>query len=278
MRKKTVAALEKKASAVRKITYKGYTVVQSNRNHHVMIGKDGKMVYHAAVDHRATVQELRQMVDDYLELVERLGGRRMKPILFNTEMVRANLDGRKGVTRRAIKWGDVRAVLNSPARKNTPELTDAQFIERIVSCKYEVGDILYVRENWAITSGIRDIADEGPVYMADLSETELRYLRDKNFRWKPSIHMPRDIARLFLRVTEIRAERLQNITGEGALLEGVAINPDVRPEERDCYYRALFAALWDSTTKPKELGLYGWEANPWVWVIRYERIEKPEGV
>lgn len=58
---------------MRKLTYKGYTVVQSNRNHHVMIGKDGKMVHHAAVDHRATDKELRQMVDDYLELVERIG-------------------------------------------------------------------------------------------------------------------------------------------------------------------------------------------------------------
>ena len=198
----------------------------------------------------------------------------MKPILFNTEMVRAIIDGRKGVTRRAIKWGDVRFALNSSGRKDYPDVLDEVFIENLCDCKYAVGDILYVRENFAITSGIRDIADDGPVYMADLSEMELRYLRAKNFRWKPSIHMPRDLARLFLRVTDVRAERLKDITGEEALLEGVAINPDVPPEERDSYYRALFAALWDSTTKPKELGLYGWEANPWVWVIRYEVISK----
>lgn len=73
MKKKRVAAPEKKASAMRKLTYKGYTVVQSNLNHHVMIGKAGKMVHHAAVDHPATDKELRQMVDDYIELAERLG-------------------------------------------------------------------------------------------------------------------------------------------------------------------------------------------------------------
>ena len=199
----------------------------------------------------------------------------VKPIIFNTEMVRANLDGRKRVTRRAIKWGDVRAVLNSPVRKNNPELTDRQFIEKLIPCRYEVGDILYVRENWAITSGLPGIAEDGPVYMADFSEKELCHLRDKKFRWRPSIHMPKVLARLWLRVTEVRAERLQDITGAEALLEGVAINPDLKPEKQGCYYRTLFEALWESTILPADRGLYGWSGNPWVWVIRYELCEKP---
>lgn len=220
----------------------------------------------------------------------------MKPVLFNTEMVRANLDGRKKVTRRAIKWGDVRAVLNSPARKNNPELTDRQFIEKLVPCKYEVGDILYVRESWAITSGIPGIADDGPVYMADFTEKELSYLRDKKFRWKPSIHMPRDLARLYLRVTDIRAERLRQMGIEDFIKEGIKPRP-LKPdgckcigETKDCHlhpcpnrdayeyleYSLPFSELWDSTTKPKDLGLYGWKANPWVWVIRYEQISREE--
>lgn len=76
MKKKRVAAPEKKAPTMKKITYKGFTAVQSPRNHHVMVGKDGKMVHHAAVDHPMTDKELRQMVDDYIALAERLGKKR----------------------------------------------------------------------------------------------------------------------------------------------------------------------------------------------------------
>lgn len=73
MAKKRVAEPEKKAPAMKKLTYKGYMVVQSTRNHHVMIGKDGRKVHHEALDHPATDRELRQMVDDYIALAERLG-------------------------------------------------------------------------------------------------------------------------------------------------------------------------------------------------------------
>ena len=73
MAKKNVAAPEKKAPAMKKLTYKGYTVVQSARNNHVMVGKDGKMVHHAACDRPMTDKELRQMVDDYIALAGRLG-------------------------------------------------------------------------------------------------------------------------------------------------------------------------------------------------------------
>lgn len=72
----------------------------------------------------------------------------IKPILFNTEMVRAILDGRKTCTRRIIKAEKVDNVLNSPARKSNPDITDAQFIKCLVDMKYEPGDILYVRETW----------------------------------------------------------------------------------------------------------------------------------
>lgn len=201
----------------------------------------------------------------------------MKPILFNTKMVQAILDGRKGATRRIIPWDKVNAVLSSPARKNNPDVLDEVFIRNLCDCRYEVGDILYVRETWAITSGISGIADEGPVYMADFSEQELRHLKDKHFRWRPSIHMPKDLARIFLRVTDVQAERLQNINADDAILEGVEVNPvPMRIENREAYYRACFAALWDTTIKPDEIKKCGWDANPWVWVIRFEQIEKPD--
>lgn len=201
----------------------------------------------------------------------------MKPILFNTEMVRANLDGRKGATRRIIPWDKVNAVLSSPARKNNPDVLDEVFIRNLCDCRYEVGDILYVRETWAITSGISGIAEDGPVYMADFSEKDLSHLRDKHFRWRPSIHMPKDLARIFLRVTDVQAERLQNINADGAILEGVELSQNkMTARERENYYPALFAALWDTTLKPDQIKKYGWDANPWVWVIRFEQCEKPE--
>lgn len=76
--------------------------------------------------------------------------------------------------------------------------------------------------------------------------------------------MPKEAARLFLRVTGVRVERLQDIDDDGVVAEGLKIGDD-------------FDVLWDSTIKKDDLPLYGWDANPWVWVIEFERREKPEG-
>lgn len=134
------------------------------------------------------------------------------------------------------------------------------------------------------------------MYMADFSEMELRYLRDKHFRWRPSIHMPKELARLFLRVTDIRAERLQDISNADILWEGVLPRAlkahgcecawavegcrDEPCANRDAYerltYRYPFSELWDGTMRPAEREKYGWRADPWVWVIRFEQVEKPE--
>ena len=81
-------------------------------------------------------------------------------------------------------------------------------------------------------------------------------------RWHPSIHMPKEAARLFLRATGVRVERLQDIDDDGVVAEGLKIGD-------------AFDVLWDSTIKPADLPLYGWDANPWVWVIEFERCEKP---
>lgn len=176
----------------------------------------------------------------------------MKPILFNTEMVRATLDNRKTVTRRVVKPQHLR-VLDSPYHKEHPETPDKVLLERLCRPPYLLGDLLYVRETWC------QPAAHTFWYKADSTV--------QNIKWRPSIHMPREAARILLRVTDVRVERLQDITDEQAEKEGC----------NDYTSTALgFFDVWDSTIKPKDRDLYGWAANPWVWVIEFERCEKPE--
>ena len=105
--------------------------------------------------------------------------------------------------------------------------------------------------------------------------------------WRPSIHMPREAARIFLRVTDVQVERLQNITELDILeKEGIEVGfPQPRPTYMSLAYaetrlkpevRKVFANLWDGTIKPADCTLYGWAANPWVWVIEFERISREE--
>lgn len=140
----------------------------------------------------------------------------IKPILFNTEMVRAILDGRKTCTRRIIKAEKVDNVLNSPARKSNPDIPDAQFIKCLVDMKYEPGDILYVRETWKK-------APNGYYYYESWQRNDIADIT----KWKPSIHMPKEAARIWLKVTDVRVERLQKITGQDVLKEG--LNSHVHP-------------------------------------------------
>lgn len=179
----------------------------------------------------------------------------MKPILFNTEMVRAILDDRKSVTRRVVKPGHLR-VLDSPYHKEHPEVPDKTLLEKLCLPPYQPGDTLWVRETWC------DAPDDDPQYR------DFLYLADYDgtpTKWRPSIHMPREAARLFLRVTDVRVERLQDIDDDGVVAEGLEIG---------CY----FDDLWNNTIKPSDRALYGWAANPWVWVIEFERISKDEAL
>lgn len=121
----------------------------------------------------------------------------VKPILFNTEMVRAILDGRKTVTRRLIKH-DVDAILNSPYHKEHTEVEDKQIISKLCMPPYQPGDILYVRETWSELSF-------GYVYKADGENID--HLGNV-IKWHPSIHMPKEAARIWLKVTGVRVERL----------------------------------------------------------------------
>lgn len=181
----------------------------------------------------------------------------MKPILFNTEMVRAILDDRKSVTRRVVKPGHLR-VLDSQYHKEHPEVPDKTLLEKLCLPPYQPGDTLWVRETW---NG--DWCDHY-IYKADGGSAKAAgYAAEP--KWRPSIHMPREAARIFLLVTCIRVERLQDCGNMQAKDEG-------------CVSCSQFARVWDSTIKPADLHLYGWEANPWVWVIEFERISKDEAL
>lgn len=200
----------------------------------------------------------------------------IKPILFNTEMVRAILDGRKACTRRAVKH-NVKAMLNSQYHMEHPEVEDAWLIKKLCRPPYEPGDIMYVRETWG-----EGYAEGTYIYKADDKLAELpTFKKTSKILYHPSIHMPKEAARIWLKVTDVRVERLQDITDDGAKAEGAnwKNGKNVGWEEkmkRTAVER--FAEIWDSTIKKSDLDRYGWAANPWVWVIQFERCGKPEEV
>lgn len=188
----------------------------------------------------------------------------MKPILFNTDMVRAILGGRKTVTRRAVKphFRPGEIAWQVITEKHSGKYVRIEYLDewenetRYMCEPFRPGDILYVRETWHKDAGRY-------MFKANYSDTEkfFRDGREVKIKWSPSIHMPKEAARLFLQVTGIRVERLQDIGDEDIISEGLEIG---------CY----FDDLWNSTVNPDDLPLYGWDANPWVWVIEFERISK----
>lgn len=114
-------------------------------------------------------------------------------------------------------------------------------------------------------------------------ETYHKLLKFADDKWIPSLFMPKEAARIWVKVTDVRAEKLKEITEEQAVREGGINNrgfihsPD---NEYDRIHTAKedFVRIWNSTIKKSDLDSYGWDANPWVWVIEFERCEKPEGV
>ena len=214
---------------------------------------------------------------------------RVLPILFNTEMVRAILDGRKTVTRRIIKQEKYLGVLQSPSRKRNPDIPDEYYIERLVKPQCEVGDVLYVRETWTKLyyvdpDGYTHYDQKMYFYAADgvpdisLVDADGLEEDDQRIRWRPSIHMPKDAARIWLKVTDVRVERLQEIDGRGILAEGI-VNGKSNPangKRWENMQRIAFSEVWNSTIMKADRDRYGWNANPWVWVIEFERCGRPE--
>ena len=229
----------------------------------------------------------------------------VKPILFNTEMVRAILDRRKSCTRRLVK--------PQPDEKHTYPLgfvTDSTekkevgcfgfgVVEYGGSIQYaklpcQPGDILYVRETWERFECWNCEGDES----GNCPKEPKKSVLDKtcgcymyratdeingDAKWYPSIHMPKEAARIWLKVTDVRVERLQKC-GEGWCIdiekEGIATPQDpILYINDDAFHDALrmeFQKIWDGTIKKSDLDRYGWDANPWVWVIEFERCEKPK--
>lgn len=187
----------------------------------------------------------------------------IKPILFSTEMVRAILDRRKTCTRRIVK--------STPSFFEVNEkpvyLYDTEPSMGKIYPPCQPGDILYVRETWNLDD------DENYYYKAD---GDLRPNGYRESDWIPSARMPKKAARIWLKVTDVRVERLQDITSEQIYREGTEVEePFVLNGEEKRY---AFSVLWNSTIKKSDLDRYGWEANPWVWVIEFERCGKPEEV
>lgn len=194
-----------------------------------------------------------------------------KPILFNTDMVQAILDGRKTVTRRLPskriekKYLDYKEYVGMVAPPGSTSLTEKQFYEQY--SPYRPGDYLYVRETWAPLHS-NEGSDKvcGYMYKADSPE-DYWY-----GRWKPSIYMPKEAARIFLRVTDVRMERLQDMDKVEAIKEGI----DPRCCVNLAHALTKYMKLLDSTIPKKDLDKYGWDANPWVRAVEFERMAQDE--
>lgn len=238
----------------------------------------------------------------------------MKPILFNTDMVRAILDRRKTETRRdpfqlPEEFSSMKLKGMEYRRKNTyksehykwknEEVLTAVFendssINYIVPCRYKPGDILYVREAWYYESHMEDLTANQPdlptghyshryIFKADSPDYPVDIGVGRH-GWRPSIHMPREAARIFLRVKNVRVERLQEITINGIKAEG-STKRYGRPggcrcsaKEENCMNEPCGnrdAYEWH-TYKPADRDLYGWDADPWVRVIEFEQISREE--
>lgn len=203
----------------------------------------------------------------------------IKPILLNTEMVRAILDGREGCTRRVVKpqpktrlcytyagsHNDCIGKWTYPNRGahklwgeeyKLPENIKDEELSKRWNPPYHTDDILYVRETYG-----EGYEDGTYIYRADDKLADLPTFNESSkLIYHPSIYMPKEAARIWLKVTDVRVGRLQEMKPVDVIKEGAY---------PDC---------WDCLNTYGESGSQGWDANPWVWVIEFERREKPEGV
>ena len=181
-----------------------------------------------------------------------------RPILFSGAMVRAILEGRKTQTRRVVKPTSgphsIEKTICTPGSL-------AAFIRH--RCPYgQPGDRLWVRETW----GIHDADPARAWFRADPGVEDCVAKSTAGWKWRPSIHMPRWASRITLRLTDVRVERVQDISVSDCIAEGLGYPTDDR-------YAAVdnFKPLWDSINAARG---YGWDANPWVWVLVFEPVPK----
>lgn len=181
-----------------------------------------------------------------------------KPILFSDALVRAILDGKKTETRRLVKTQPSQRVVGDLLGQPKWYL-DAD-PNKVIRCPFgAVGDALWIRECFAMVSEVDDGDDPLPVYRADGADySDYKTIDGDPFRWRPSIHMPRAASRITLEITEVRVERVQDITEDGARREG--FEPDGWPA------RENFARAWDA------IYTGSWGRNDWVWVVCFRRL------
>ena len=211
-----------------------------------------------------------------------------KPILFSTEMVQAILEGRKTQTRRIIKPQPKKGIIATAfdfkkgfyaSKIKIEENPDRFEITELFKPKFQIGDILWVRETWQTTWN-ENKKSWDTIYKADGG-----YWIDDDgiMKWKPSIYMPKKRARIFLEVTNVRVERLQDITEEDAIAEGIKktwINDDIKQCKFKNYINDgkgskspidSFISLWKKIN-----GEDSWKSNPWVWVYEFKVVNKPK--
>lgn len=209
-----------------------------------------------------------------------------KPVLFNTEMVQAILKGRKTSTRRIVKY-DFKTVYTAACAsgkwfetygENLPDNLIEWYVKEKAKQPYIIGDILWVRETWCklydLDNNDQIIEKTGKYYYRADGYNPTPYncfpdgdgfYGDRNCpRWKPSIHMPRKAARIFLKITNVRTERIHEINDEGAKAEGANVGVGWEEKMKESAIER-FRKLWDSIYK-------NWNDNPWVWVIEFERV------
>ena len=208
----------------------------------------------------------------------------MKSIIFNTEMVKAVLEGRKTQFRIPIKLKDNSLVctgyiFSSTDRKRNSCYSFGKNKEcdmEYIKSKYKVDDILYVRETFKTFSNITMDNEVGVIYKADNKEVILPCNGDYeceyvfNDKWKPSVHMPKKYARIFLKITNVRVERLQDVSMQDVLKEGVSMQGN--PNRHLLDTKSDLVENWNSTAKDG----YKWEDNPYVFVYEFERISKED--
>lgn len=190
-----------------------------------------------------------------------------KSIFIAADLIPALLDGRKKCMRRIMK----------------PQPTGEYARTFSEIAMYQPGDILYVRETWhkyikRVGKGESCHLAEFYGYKASIANSE-----DANEPWKSPACMPKEAARIWLRVTDVRVERLQEITVDGCHREGINIETSAVTDgetlnRKHDFSLEKFETLWDSTVKKSDIDRYGWDANPWVWTIEFERCEKPEEI
>lgn len=192
------------------------------------------------------------------------------PILFSGPMIRAILEGRKTQTRRVIKPQPI-AIVDGVPRMNHKSKTVPGYsipVHEDIKCPYgTIGDRLWVRENWwkipmASLDDMRNGADTWPRVSYPATDDEPQYI-EWGWKKKPSIHMPRWASRITLEITDIRVQKLQEITEEDIKAEGFHNLTDIG-------WRYCFGSGWNHINEKRG---YSWQSNPWVWAISFKRLK-----